>query len=193
MEDALQRLGKSDVEIRTRDDDDEVAALENEIADAFALSNRINTWEMRWFIRGCAERDATKLSRTMIERDQQGASMTLADYRRLLKERARIRALYKELAHSCDACVTLAAPGGAPAGLQSTGSPQFAVPGSLLGVPALSVPLFQVDGLPLGLQVLGYANEDAPTFAVAAWLKDHLGGVEREEETPLAQESNRFL
>ena len=102
--------------------------------------------------------------------------MTLADYRAALKERARIRALYAELAASCTACVTLAAPGGAPAGLQSTGNPQFAVPASLLGVPALSLPVFQLDGMPLGLQVLGYANEDAAAFAVAAWLKDHLGG-----------------
>jgi Asp-tRNA(Asn)/Glu-tRNA(Gln) amidotransferase A subunit family amidase len=78
------------------------------------------------------------------------------------------------LADSCDACVTLSASGAAPIGLQSTGNPQFAVPSSLLGVPALSLPLFFLDGMPLGLQVLGYANEDASTFATAAWLRDTL-------------------
>ena len=61
--------------------------------------------------------------------------------------------------------------------LESTGSPQFAVPSSLLGAPALSLPLFEVDGMPLGLQVLGFANEDAEAFATAAWLRDHLGGA----------------
>jgi Asp-tRNA(Asn)/Glu-tRNA(Gln) amidotransferase A subunit family amidase len=176
MDDALQRLSKDGVEIRTRRDDDEVAAIEGEIAEAFTLSNSINTWEMRWFIRGCVERDAGKLSASMLERDRQGSAMTLADYRGLIKARTRIRALYEELAHSCDACVTLAAPGAAPAGLQSTGNPQFAVPSSLLGVPALSLPLFQSEGMPLGLQLLGYANDDATAFAVAAWLRDHLGG-----------------
>jgi len=101
--------------------------------------------------------------------------MTLADYRAALRQRAAVRSLYAELADSCDACVTLSAPGPAPAGLQSTGSPLFAVPSSLLGVPALSLPLFQLDGMPLGLQVLGYANEDANAFAISAWLRDQLG------------------
>jgi Asp-tRNA(Asn)/Glu-tRNA(Gln) amidotransferase A subunit family amidase len=174
LQDALQRLGAAGIEIRTSEDDEDVAAVESEIADAFTLSNRINTWEMRWFIRGCVERDASKLSKTMLERHAQGERMTLAEYRAALKERARVRAVYGELADSCDACVTLSAPGPAPAGLQATGNPQFAVPSSLLGVPALSLPLFQIDGMPLGLQVLGYANEDASTFAIGAWLRDQL-------------------
>ena len=69
-----------------------------------------------------------------------------------------MRSLPAPLRRLRDACLR---PGRAPAGLQSTGSPQFAVPSSLLGVPALSLPLFEVDGMPLGLQVLGFANEDA--------------------------------
>jgi Asp-tRNA(Asn)/Glu-tRNA(Gln) amidotransferase A subunit family amidase len=60
--------------------------------------------------------------------------------------------------------------------LQTTGSPQFAVPSSLLGIPALSLPLFMLDGMPLGLQVLGYANGDANAFAIGAWLMKELGG-----------------
>jgi len=44
------------------------------------------------------------------------------------------------------------------------------LPSSLLGVPALSLPLFQVDGMPLGLQVIGYFDRDADAFATAAWL-----------------------
>jgi Asp-tRNA(Asn)/Glu-tRNA(Gln) amidotransferase A subunit family amidase len=46
----------------------------------------------------------------------------------------------------------------------------------LLGTAALSLPLFEVDGMPLGLQVLGFAHQDAAAFATAAWLRDHLGG-----------------
>ena len=65
---------------------------------------------------------------------------------------------------ACDACITLAAPGAAPEGLNSTGNPEFAVPSSLLGVPSLSLPLFEVDGMPLGLQVIGYFDRDADAF-----------------------------
>jgi Asp-tRNA(Asn)/Glu-tRNA(Gln) amidotransferase A subunit family amidase len=48
------------------------------------------------------------------------------------------------------------------------------VPSSLLGVPALSLPIFNVNGMPLGLQVLGFFNEDARAFAHAGWLRDQL-------------------
>jgi Asp-tRNA(Asn)/Glu-tRNA(Gln) amidotransferase A subunit family amidase len=70
----------------------------------------------------------------------------------------------------CDACITLAAPGPAPKGLASTGNPEFGVPSSLLGVPALSLPLFEVDGMPVGLQVIGHFDRDADAFAIASWL-----------------------
>jgi Asp-tRNA(Asn)/Glu-tRNA(Gln) amidotransferase A subunit family amidase len=177
LQDALQRLKTAGIEIVTRRDDPKVAEIENELAAATALSTKINGWETRWFIRGCRDRDASKLSRIMQERLKESETLTLSDYRAALVERARIRARYAELAAACQACVTLSAPGPAPAGLQSTGSPQFAVPSSLLGTPALSLPLFQVDGMPLGLQVLGFANEDAAAFATGAWLRDHLGGA----------------
>jgi Asp-tRNA(Asn)/Glu-tRNA(Gln) amidotransferase A subunit family amidase len=174
MQDALQRLKSAGVEVIAQNDDTRVAAVENELTGAFTLSNKINSWETRWFIRGCRDRDASKLSRGMQERLQQSETLTLGDYRAALLERARIRALFAELAANYDACVSLSAPGPAPAGLQSTGSPQFAVPSSLLGTPALSLPLFEIDGMPLGLQVLGFANEDAAAFATGAWLRDHL-------------------
>jgi Asp-tRNA(Asn)/Glu-tRNA(Gln) amidotransferase A subunit family amidase len=174
LTDTLTRLAAAGVEIRTREDDEDVAAVEDEIADAFTLSNRINTFEMRWFIRGCAERDASKLSKSMLERHAQGERMTIEEYRAGLKERARIREVYAELSESCDACLTLSAPAGAPAGLQATGNPQFAVPSSLLGCPALSLPAFRVGNMPLGLQVLGFAHEDAEAFATAAWLMKNL-------------------
>ena len=103
------------------------------------------------------DRDASKLSRHLVERAGKYESLTLAEHRADLKERARIRAVHAELATVCDACITLAAPSGAPEGLGSTGNPEFSVPSSLLGVPSLSLPLFEVDGMPLGLQVMGYS------------------------------------
>jgi Asp-tRNA(Asn)/Glu-tRNA(Gln) amidotransferase A subunit family amidase len=54
--------------------------------------------------------------------------------------------------------------------MAATGDPTFAVPASLLGVPALSLPLLSAGGLPLGLQVIGFEGRDADLFAVAAGL-----------------------
>jgi Asp-tRNA(Asn)/Glu-tRNA(Gln) amidotransferase A subunit family amidase len=67
--------------------------------------------------------------------------------------------------------VTLSAPGAAPIGLGSTGDPSFTVHTSLLGIPSISLPVLQDDGLPLGLQVTGFVNGDAATFAAAASIK----------------------
>jgi Asp-tRNA(Asn)/Glu-tRNA(Gln) amidotransferase A subunit family amidase len=173
---AVTRLAGAGIEIRTSEDDEDVAAVEEAIADAFTLSNRVNTFETRWFLRGCVERDASLLSKSMLDRYAQGERMTRDDYLAGLKERARIRAVYARLGKSCDACLTLSAPAGAPAGLQATGNPQFAVPSSLLGCPALSLPLFRVDNMPLGLQVLGFADTDAHAFATSAWLMQQLDG-----------------
>ncbi|MGA9950154.1 MAG: amidase [Xanthobacteraceae bacterium] len=170
LNETVAQLKSEGVEIRTRHNDDKVAALETALPNAAELSHRCNGWETRWFLHSMRDRDASKLSRAILDRAQKYEDMTLADHRADLKERARVRAVYAELAGTCDTCTTLAAPGGAPEGLASTGNGELAIPASLLGVPALSLPLFEVGGMPLGLQVIGYFDRDADAFAIASWL-----------------------
>ena len=178
LDECVTRLKSAGIEIRSRHNDDKVAALEAELVDAQELSHRCNGWETRWFFRTMRDRDAGSLSRAIMERAQKYEDLTLAEHRADLKERARVRAVHAELAARCDACIALAAPSAAPEGLASTGNPEFAVPASLLGVPALSLPLFEVDGMPLGLQLVGYCDRDAEAFAIAGWLMSWLQGRE---------------
>jgi Asp-tRNA(Asn)/Glu-tRNA(Gln) amidotransferase A subunit family amidase len=170
LNDCVARLKAVGVAVKTRHDDKTVAALESELPKVTELSHRCNGFEGQWFFRTMRDRGADKLGPITRERTLKYDHLTLADYRADLKERARIRAAYAELAAVCDACITLAAPGPAPEGLGSTGNPEFGVPSSLLGVPSLSLPLFEVDAMPLGLQVIGYFDRDADAFAIAAWL-----------------------
>jgi Asp-tRNA(Asn)/Glu-tRNA(Gln) amidotransferase A subunit family amidase len=170
LEDCVARLKSAGVDIRTRNNDKKAAALEAELPQVTELSHRCNGWENRWFLHSMRDRDASKLSRNIMERAEKYEDLTLDQHRADLKERARIRAVHAELAAMCDACITLAAPGAAPEGLNSTGNPEFGVPSSLLGVPSLSLPLFEVDAMPLGLQVIGYFDGDADAFAIASWL-----------------------
>jgi len=170
---SLALLSRNGIDILTRQSDQLVRAVEEAIADARALSIRINTWESRWPLNTYRNRDAGKLSRAMLARLAQAEAMSLDDYRADLDERIRVRALYESLAAQCDACVTLAAPAAAPVGLSSTGDPVFAVPFSLLGVPAISLPLLREQGLPLGLQVTGFQGKDATTSAIAGWVEKH--------------------
>jgi len=170
----IMRLRSAGIEIRTRQNDDKVAALENDLVNAAELSHRCNGWETRWFFRTMRDRDAAQLSRNVMERAEKYEDLTLADHRADLRERARIRAVHADLAANCDACIALAAPSNAPEGLTSTGNPEFAVPASLLGVPALSLPVFEVNGMPLGLQLIGYFDRDADAFAIGSWLMSSL-------------------
>src|SRR6204780_4331564 len=170
LEDCVARLKSAGVDIRTRHNDKKVAALEAELPKVTELSHRCNGWENRWFFRCMRDRDVNKMGPITRERVDKYEDVTLAQHRADLKERLRIRAVYAELASVCDACITLAAPGAAPEGLGSTGNPEFAVPSSLLGVPSLSLPLFEVDAMPLGLQLVGSFDRDADAFAIASWL-----------------------
>jgi Asp-tRNA(Asn)/Glu-tRNA(Gln) amidotransferase A subunit family amidase len=170
LDEAVALLNSAGVAIGSRRNDDKIAALESDLVHAAELSHRCNGWETRWFLHSMEDRDASLLSKLLMDRAQAYETLTLADHRADLKERARVRAVHAELAGNYDACITLSAPGGAPEGLSSTGNPDFAVPASLLGVPALSLPVFEVDGMPLGLQLIGFFNRDAEAFATAGWI-----------------------
>ena len=174
LQESMALLSRDGIDIVTRRSDGMVGAVEEAIANARPLSVRINTWESRWPLNVYRNRDAGKLSRAMLDRLAQAETMSLDDYRADLDERIRVRALYDSLGAQCDACVTLAAPAAAPVGLGSTGDPVFAVPFSLLGVPAISLPLLHEQGLPLGLQVTGFNGKDAATAAIAGWMEKHL-------------------
>jgi Asp-tRNA(Asn)/Glu-tRNA(Gln) amidotransferase A subunit family amidase len=166
------RLGRKGVRLLTRDNAPTVAEAEDAIRDAGTLSRKINAWEFRWPLNTYArDLGVEGLSQAMRTRLKEAEVMTLEDYQNLLIDRIRCRDIYARLASISDACITLAATGPAPVGLASTGDPTFAIPGSLLGVPAVSMPLFQIDGLPLGLQVLGFNQRDANLFGVAAALQ----------------------
>jgi Asp-tRNA(Asn)/Glu-tRNA(Gln) amidotransferase A subunit family amidase len=110
----------------------------------------------------------------MLARLAEAEAMTLDEYRTDLAQRDKARAVYAELAADCDACVSLSAPAAAPVGLESTGDPNCTVHVSLLGIPALSLPVLTDDGLPLGLQVTGFINGDAETLAAAASIQTFL-------------------
>jgi Asp-tRNA(Asn)/Glu-tRNA(Gln) amidotransferase A subunit family amidase len=175
LEGALARLRAAGIAILTRRDAPLVEKVESALANAMPLTRAINEWEWVWPLNDYHRRDASALSESMRERLKSAQAMDEGRYEELIAERARIRAQFAELAAVADAAVTLSAPGAAPVGLGWTGDPIFVVSGSLLGVPAVSLPLLEDEGLPLGLQVLGYAQRDADLIATAAAIRDAVG------------------
>ncbi|MBK17649.1 MAG: amidase [Rhodospirillaceae bacterium] len=175
-DDAKQQLQKArdvlsgaGITLIDRESSEAVEAVEQAIADANPLSRDINAWEGRWPLNTYSrDMDPSKLSESARERLDQANEMNQEQYVECIKRRDEVRAIHASLAEHCDVSATLAAPDAAPEGLGWTGDPNFTVFTSLLGVPALSIPVLETQGLPLGLQLIGYRDNDAAMFAGAA-------------------------
>jgi Asp-tRNA(Asn)/Glu-tRNA(Gln) amidotransferase A subunit family amidase len=167
FEEAASKLKSAGVTLVSRHEDKKIAAVEDAIHGARELSHNIIAWESRWPLNTYRARDASKLSQPMHDLAARAEATTLDDYRRDIAERQGRRAVYQALAEEFDACLTLSAPGAAPVGLDWTGDPAFVIPGSMLGVPAITLPVLEDGGLPLGLQLLGFADADAALFSTA--------------------------
>jgi Asp-tRNA(Asn)/Glu-tRNA(Gln) amidotransferase A subunit family amidase len=72
--------------------------------------------------------------------------------------------------------LTPAAPGPAPRGLATTGDPVFNGFWTYLGVPAVTVPVLEAEGLPIGVQIIGARRDDGRLLRTARWLAKHVEG-----------------
>ena len=121
------------------------------------------------------ERGKDRLSgalRAVIER---GGKVVAGDY---IRAKARIPLLNRaveDFYDSFDAILTPATTGEAPADLGTTGSPVFCTIWTLLGAPAVTLPLLQgTNGLPLGVQLVGKRGDDARLLRTARWLSERV-------------------
>ena len=133
--------------------------MRREIAHAFAP----------WWERGAAQ-----LSDIAREHVEEGLEIDAAAYLSLLDEADAMRRAFAQVMRPYDAALTPAAPGPAPEGLEFTGNRAQQSLWTLLGVPAVNVPALELDGLPLGLQVIGRFGADAEVLRAAAWCAGRL-------------------
>ena len=166
----LARLGAAGVRLIDRTTSGRVALLEEAIAEAGAVSQGINNWEKAWPLGELETRHADGLSAHLREGIAAGRRTTVEEYRVLLHRRDLMRERLMLLADEADACITLAAPGVAPVGIAYTGNSIFNVPASALRCPAISLPLMQVGGLPLGVQLLGQPLGERTLSGVARYV-----------------------
>lgn len=115
-----------------------------------------------------------KLSSVTREFLAEKAKVTVGEYDAARRALPAMHATLAEAMQDVDVLLAPAAPGTAPEGLSSTGSPEFNTPWTLLHMPALSVPAIMSEGLPVGVQVIGRVGHDAETLAAAAWIEAHL-------------------
>lgn len=100
-----------------------------------------------------------------------GRNITAADYIRALDVAEALSQAFAPLFDRFDAVLTPAAAGEATTGLDSTGNAAFNRVWTLLGVPAVSVPLLVGENrMPIGVQVIGRRGDDAQVLTCARWL-----------------------
>jgi len=123
------------------------------------------------------ERGADKMSAALSEVIASGRRRMAVEYRQALDGIARLEGALDELFFVYDAFVTPAAPGPAPAGLESTGDPVFCAIWTLCGVPSVTLPLLEsAAGLPIGVQLVGARGNDARLLRTARWLAARVSG-----------------
>ena len=118
-----------------------------------------------------------KLSERLRGLMERGRETRVVDYQRTLRRLAPTIESFDELFRErYDAILTPPALGTAPKGLGATGDPAFCVLWTLLGMPAITLPLMQgASGLPLGVQLVGRKGYDARLLRTARWLEKKVG------------------
>ena len=124
-------------------------------------------------------RGADRLAEQTRSAIEEGRAVTATDYLAALDWRGPLYAGLEAVLDRYDAILTPSAPGEAPAGLDSTGSAAFNVLWSLLGVPAVTLPLLTgTTGLPVGVQLVAKRGDDGRLLRTARWLMDRISGVD---------------
>ena len=182
----LQQLRDMGVDIVTRNDSKLTNDFELKISDAVRLCREICSFELRWVLR--QYRETGKLSDELTIWVEMAEKLTLEDYRMALATRAHMRQALAEVTPTTDAFITLASVGSAPhidyqadSGEAEyaylTGDPAFNAATSALGAPAITLPKMALNGMPLGVQVIGAPNRDWELTNLANWLDTQVASL----------------
>ncbi len=149
----------------------EEVELSSMFGDAIELHGAIMQADLAKSFAREYETGRDRLSARLREMIESGQRVLAVDYNRALERAATLNAALDQLFTGYDAILTPAAPGEAPRGLGSTGSPVFCTTWTLCGVPAVTLPLLRgASGMPIGVQLVGQKGDDARLLRTARWL-----------------------
>lgn len=121
-----------------------------------------------------ADRNPGTLSKIMLDSIEQGRNTTASQY---LEAKAFREVAYEALTEmfvGYGTILTAASPGPAPASRETTGNPIFNAFWTYVGTPCITLPLLEVDGMPLGVQLVGARRDDGRLLRTARLLERQL-------------------
>jgi Asp-tRNA(Asn)/Glu-tRNA(Gln) amidotransferase A subunit family amidase len=154
---------------------DSVAEVElpSVFENAVALHRTIQDAEIAVNFAPEYEQGRDKLSARLCQIVERGQRVPATEYIRAVARIPLLNRALGEIFDRYDAILTPAAPGEAPQGLDSTGNPIFCTAWTLLGTPAISLPLLRgANGMPLGVQLVGQRGNDGRLLRTARWLTE---------------------
>jgi Asp-tRNA(Asn)/Glu-tRNA(Gln) amidotransferase A subunit family amidase len=183
----LEHLQRAGITLLRREAHAWIEALEHAIDQAGTVCNAITSWENRWAQRNLVDEHPDGVSQRAKNTLARAEAMRPDDYRAALLEREAAQLCHAKLAPLADAIITLSCPGpaplwpgdvpGQPLAPRPTGDAIFNYPSSMLFAPAVTMPLLSVDGMPVGVQLMGQQHSDARITALARWLLETMPPV----------------
>jgi Asp-tRNA(Asn)/Glu-tRNA(Gln) amidotransferase A subunit family amidase len=114
------------------------------------------------------ENNKSKLHPFTITRFESGKLVSTNSYIDAIEKAKKMKQTLSEIFLKFDAIITPAAPGQAPRDLMNTGNAIFNGYWTMLGVPAISLPLLKgKDGLPIGIQVITSWNKESELLDIS--------------------------
>jgi amidase len=140
--------------------------------EAHLVHRTIMLFEAATHLAELQDRERARLSPKLNAALDEGRRTARADYDAAMARREAAVASFTAWFDGYDAVIAPPAPGPAPAGLGTTGDPSCCTLWSLVGFPALALPIgFAGNGLPFGMQLATPAGDDDQLLAVAAWCE----------------------
>lgn len=173
----LGTVAQQGIEIVEPESDAVLAACEALTLGANEVLFDVMAWEGRWPLLHYVEKRRGAFGATVLAAAERTAGFDRERYRAALVKRAEFRAAHAALRGKVDGFITLAHMGPGQIGLPAVGTPWFNDASSLLGAPSYNLPLLRIEGVPLGIQLMGFDQEDEELTGLARWFLDTFAGA----------------
>jgi len=151
--------------------DCEEIELPDHIADAWTWHRTAQLYGMARHYGPLSDCHGPLMSARLTQHVAEGREISSERYRQAVARREVAYATLVPIFARFDAILTPASSGPAPAGLRFTGEATFNAFWTYTGTPCVTLPLCEVDGLPMGVQLTGPRGADGPLLRTARWLE----------------------